>query len=268
MDSVSIKLQGGLGNYLFQIACAYAYGLKYQKEMILTENDSVAVHKHLNNYKSNILRKVKLLPTKNYKNFKKYVEPSFSYQEIPFMKGDVYLSNYFQSEKYFKEYEKEIRELFKYPTDLVKDIINKFKNNYKIDILNDNTCSIHVRRGDYVNQPQNHPTQNMNYYMKSIKRIGIENTYFLVFSDDILWCKENFPDLPNFIFVEGLKDYEDLLLMSFCKNNIICNSTFSWWAAWLNDNKNKIIIAPKKWFGPAYNHFITDDLYKEDWVLI
>ena len=133
---------------------------------------------------------------------------------------------------------------------------------------NQNTCSIHVRRGDYLNSPNHHPTQNMNYYMKAIKKMP-KDSVFLIFSDDINWCKQNFPDMPEkFKFIEGNKDYEDLYLMSACKNNIICNSTFSWWAAWLNSNESKVIMAPDTWFGPAYADWNTNDLYCEGWIKI
>ena len=146
---------------------------------------------------------------------------------------------------------------------------------YEIDIglelqeilKNENTCSIHVRRGDYLNSPNHHPTQNMNYYMRAIKEMP-KDSVFLIFSDDIKWCKENFPNLPEkFIFVEGNKDYEDLHLMTHCKNNIIANSTFSWWGAWLNSNSDKIVVAPKKWFGPALKNNDTKDLYCEGWII-
>ena len=104
--------------------------------------------------------------------------------------------------------------------------------------------------------------------MKAIKQMP-KDSLFLIFSDDIAWCKANFPDLPEkFVFIEGNADHEDLLLMSHCKNNIICNSTFSWWAAWLNSNPEKKVIAPSKWFGPAFENYNTDDLYCDGWIKI
>jgi 5'(3')-deoxyribonucleotidase len=95
-----------------------------------------------------------------------------------------------------------------------------------------------------------------------------KNSIFLIFSDDIEWCKENFPNISDkFIFIEGNKDYEDLYIMSKCKNNIISNSTFSWWGAWLNQNENKKVVAPLKWFGSSINHN-TKDLYCDGWIKI
>jgi len=262
MNAVSIKLIGGLCNYMFQIACVYAYSLKNAKKYIFTTDDSVVIHKHINEYKKNIFSNIEFFKNKNYKNFKVYNEPNFHYDEIPNYCTDVYLTGYYQSYKYFSKYEKEIKNLFKYPDIIIEKIKNKY---YKL--LSQKNCSIHIRRGDYVNQPEYHPIQNLNYYMKSIKKIGIDKN-FLVFSDDINWCKENLPNLENFHFIENQKDYEDFLLMSLCDNNIIANSSFSWWAAWLNENPDKKVIAPNKWFGLAYAHWDTKDLIPESWIII
>lgn len=259
---------GGLGNNLFQIACAYAYSLKNDKELILFNEKIGIVHKSLDTYKDNILSKIEFSTKQDLSKFKVYNEPFFNYQEIPNIDSDVYLNGYFHSSKYFESYEKEIRDLFLYPSNVFDDIIEKTLDVYKIDMSKDNTCSIHVRRGDYLNYPNQHPIQNMNYYMKAIKQMP-KDSIFLIFSDDISWCKKNFPDLPEkFKFIEGNSDHEDLLLMSLCNNNIICNSTFSWWAAWLNKNSEKKVIAPSKWFGPAYANHDTKDLYCENWIKI
>jgi len=122
---------------------------------------------------------------------------------------------------------------------------------------------LHVRRGDYLQLPTHHPTCTIDYYHKALANFDGK---VLVFSDDIDWCRKTFQD-PRFEFVKGNLDYIDLYLMSMCKNNIIANSSFSWWAAWLNDNKDKKVIAPKKWFGPAISHN-TMDLYPKKWRLL
>jgi hypothetical protein len=100
-----------------------------------------------------------------------------------------------------------------------------------------------------------------------MKKMG-NDKYYIIFSDDISWCKENLSFLNNKIFIEGNTDFQDLYLMSKCKNNIIANSSFSWWGAWLNTNKDKIVIAPKKWFGISNSHLDTSDLYCNNWVTI
>lgn len=262
-EEVTVKLQGGIGNNLFQIASAYSYSLRYNKELVLVNEKFGITHNQLDTYKSNILQKINFVSKKEFREFKVYNEPTFNYSAIPKIDGNVYLNGYFQSEKHFLDYEKEIRELFFYPDDVIKSVKEKFK-----DILELNTCSIHVRRGDYLKLQDYHPAQSINYYMKAIRQMP-EDSVFLVFSDDISWCKSNFPNIPEkFVFIEENKDYEDLLLMSFCKNNIIANSSFSWWGAWLNKNEYKKVIAPSKWFGVANNSNNTVDLYCKDWIVI
>ena len=109
----------------------------------------------------------------------------------------------------------------------------------------------------------------INYYLNSLnylKSITNSNFKIFVFSDDIKWCEENFGFLNNKTFISDNKDYEDLYLMSMCKNNIIANSTFSWWGAWLNKNENKQVIIPSKWFGISNSHLNTNDLYCDKWI--
>lgn len=260
MNKVTIKLQGGIGNMMFQIAVAYAYSKRFNRELVLSKYSAVIVHKSIEHYKKNILKYLDF--SNSIKLADQHQEKGFHYTEIPeFPDSNILLYGYFQSEKYFKDYEDEIRKLFiSYEIeagDKIKNILD-----------NENTCSIHVRRGDYLKFPDHHPAQNISYYMKATKKVP-KDSVFLIFSDDIDWCKKNFPNLPKkFVFIEGNKDYEDLYLMSHCKNNIICNSTFSWWGAWLNKNKNKIVIAPSEWFGPAYAGHNTNDLYCEGWIKI
>lgn len=254
---------GGLGNYLFQIASAYSYGIEYNKKLILTINDSVKVHNHLSTYKSNILSNIEFYDYKNLNGYKIYNEKSFDYNFLEYLDGDVCLNGYFQSEKYFKKYEKEVRTLFSYPYEYLISIKEKYKN-----ILLDKTCSIHVRRGDYLSKPEFHPTQSVEYYERAIELINDE-FILLVFSDDIDWCKKNLMNLnKRTIFLHGNPDYEDLLLMSLCKSNIIANSSFSWWAAWLNNNSEKKVVAPSNWFGSSYNNHNTKDLYCDSWLII
>ena len=91
---------------------------------------------------------------------------------------------------------------------------------------------------------------------------------YLIFSDDLEWCKENFDFIENKVIIEGNTDYQDLYLMSLCKNNIICNSTFSWWGAWLNKNDKKIVIAPEKWFSSADEYYNTEDIIPSNSIKI
>ncbi|MCK4744844.1 alpha-1,2-fucosyltransferase, partial [Candidatus Parcubacteria bacterium] len=180
--------------------------------------------------------------------------------------GNIYLDGYWQSEKYFKNIENSIRKEFTLKNDLqlkAKKLLRKIKNTESI--------SIHIRRNDYIShKPANqyHGVCHLSYYKKAINVIikKIDDPHFFVFSDDIDWCKKNLKIKFPTIFVEGNKDYEDLILMSKCKHNIIANSTFSWWGAWLNNNPNKIVIAPKKWF--RKKSINTKDLIPKTWIKI
>jgi hypothetical protein len=104
----------------------------------------------------------------------------------------------------------------------------------------------------------------MKYYQEAMKHFD-DDTLFVVFSDDIDWCKSVFKG-DNFIFITNEQDYVDLYLMSLCKNNIIANSSFSWWGSWLNKNEGKKVIAPSKWFGRAYSDWDTNDIYTKNMI--
>ncbi len=253
---VCCNLKGGLGNMLFQIASAYAISVENNDTLIIDEKKSHKVHNNIDFYKKNIFRK--LTYEKCY-NENTYNEKYFHYNKINYQKN-ILIDGYFQSEKYFSNHKKDILNLFS-----IDENSNLYINNKYGSILNDETCSIHIRRGDYLNLPNYHPICEKEYYIKAIDKFK-SNTKFLIFSDDINWCKNNLIG-NNFIFIENEFDYIDIWLMSLCKNNIIANSTFSWWGAWLNKNENKKIISPKKWFGPLINHN-TKDLIPNTWITI
>jgi hypothetical protein len=260
MKFLTTKLIGGLGNYLFQIASTYSKSIDENLNFFLDINDISVAHSNPDNYKNNIFRKLKFQEIK--KPYYQYNEPSFNYLKTPKFKYDIKMAGYFQSEKYFIEHRNEILELFKIDDKTKTYLLEKYG-----EILNQDTCSIHIRRGDYLGLPNHHPTQSIEYYQKGIEIIG-EEKHFLVFSDDIEWCKETFSFLKNKTFISGNQDYEDLYLMSMCQNNIIANSTFSWWGAWLNENKDKQVIIPSKWFGISNSHLNTNDLYCDKWIKI
>lgn len=153
-----------------------------------------------------------------------------------------------QDEKYFKKYEKQIRDFF-------SEGIGYFEIDGKQPV------AIHVRRTDYVNNPfyvdlghHKHADMSDNYYVRAMAMFPGEK--FMVFSDDIAWCKEQ-EFFKGCYFSEGHDEITDMNIMASCKHNIIANSSFSWWAAWLNPNPNKIVVAPKQWFSnPEDEKFI------------
>jgi len=251
-------LQGGLGNYMFQIAVSYSIAIDNNTDSVFNINNAVRVHKNINEYKNNILRNVKIIPNPQYKI--QYIEPSFEYKKINYIDG-LYLVGYFQSEKYFLHNRSSILKLFE-PTKSDKEYINKKYHH----LLNKKNCSVHVRRGDYLKIQDHHVLCSLDYYKEASKIIG-EDTNFIIFSDDIQWCKENL-HFKNCHYIENENDYIEMYLMSMCDDNIIANSSFSWWGAWLNQNKDKKVIAPKKWFGQSKSNLITKDIYAEKWLVI
>jgi len=125
--------------------------------------------------------------------------------------------------------------------------------------------SVHVRRGDYLKLSDHHPACTLEYYDKAMSKF--DGCKFLIFSDDKKWCLENF-NKENCEISFNSDAVEDLQLMSLCDHHIIANSSFSWWGAWLGRNKDKKVIAPKEWFGPAKNDHNTKDLYCKDWIVL
>ena len=196
-------------------------------------------------------------------NFLKIRECSFKLDENLWdnCPDNVNLHGYFQTEKYFKCIEKQIRESFIF-VDEVKEVSEKiFKSNFE----NNEVISIHLRRGDYLTT-LNHPVQPIDYYSKSLSYFP-QNIPVMIFSDDIEWCKEQKLFKGNrFIFSENNKNIVDLCLQSLCKYHIIANSSFSWWGAWLANSEK--VIAPKNWFGGSYINYNTEDLYLPHWEII
>lgn len=259
-EYITIRLMGGLGNMMFQISAAYATSLRDNKNFFCDIDMFSVPHNHYSFYQDNILRNV-IFKTKENIN-SSYNEVKFSYDEIPNLNGNVEISGYFQSEKYFKNFRNQILELFE-PNNDTKIKIDSFYKKFEDKL----SCSMHIRRSNYVSLQNYHSLQEIDYYKKSIEILG-EDSHFLIFSDDIDWCNENLTFIKNKTLINEFSDYEQLYLMSLCNNNIIANSTFSWWGAWLNKNGNKKIICPKNWFGPANLGLNTEDIYCENWYII
>lgn len=256
---IIVKIMGGLGNQMFQYAIAKSIAVRnkdnfkldisfYSKqtlrkyELNLLDIDEVLVNKK--SFFSKVTSKFRFL-TKIYYMERKIAE----YDSNVFNKKNVILDGYWQNEKYFKDIRGKILQDFT----PVSSLSNK-ANYYLNSIKNSNSVSVHVRRADYIeniNTNANHGVCGLSYYKKAFKYLNnkTDNVTFFIFSDDISWCKKVFRFLERKVFVEDTKStIDDLELMKNCKHNIIANSTFSWWGAWLNQNEEKIVIAPKKWF--------------------
>lgn len=255
----------GLGNQMFCIATTLALAYKNETTAVFPDLRT----EHYEYYGRTIFH---LLDKKGNKNFVKYEfkEPPYTstfYHELPFAES-MKLTGYFQSYKYFDCCRDLILSKFSIPEDMDRKIMSKYGN-----IIDENTVSLHIRRGDYLQFSNHYQKLGLDYYQEALKLVANDNSKILIFSDDIEWCKHNLDFIENnsVIFVENQTDVEDLWLISKIKNNIIANSTFSWWAAYLNNNNDKKIVCPKKWFGPARskdNELETKDLFPKEWIKI
>lgn len=275
------KLKGGLGNQMFQYAIGRHLAYKNRTELKLD----------ISGFKSYKLRKyglgcfnivedftnnldVKIFNFKRKLNVSSKLNKNTLYTEkvkskfdpeVLKCKGNIYLAGYWQSEKYFKDIEDIVRQ----DLTLKCPLMGKNKTIAK-QIDGCNSISLHVRRGDYISSPSVNEILGVcqpEYYYRAVKYITkkIRKPVFFVFSDEIGWAKKNLKLPYPVIYVDhdgSGKDYEDLALMASCKHNIIVNSTFSWWGAWLNSNKNKIVVAPRKWMVTREVDIILDNWVK------
>lgn len=284
---IIIGISGGLGNQMFQFALYKKfkqlekdvkidlsfYNTKQELRKFELENifeiDYALASRHeckklgVNSY--NISDKIyeKIFKTKDFF----YLEDiDKGFQPEIFSLEDAYLSGYWQNEKYFIDIRKEIINTYHFPP-----IENHYVKTLQNNIENSESVAVHIRRGDYLDE-QNYKVYGnictIDYYKKAIKYMEerCDSPEFFIFSNDQQWVKERFSQ-DNITVVEDVKDkmdYEDMYLMSRCKHNIIANSSFSWWSAWLNQNNAKIVISPAKWFN---NHKVTEPICS-DWIKV
>ncbi len=289
------ELIGGLGNQMFQYALGRVISLRNNDELKLDISSLV------NNTEINTPRQYELdvfkvpaelaskqerkslgLPNPVTLTLNRYLHTQLNpypkslitegahryHPEIFDHAGDIYLSGYWQTEKYYKGYEKIVRQDF---ARRARPISAKNRL-LRHQIEGCNSVSIHVRRGDYVTNPAAnafHGTCDLSYYRRAMKYVEryVKNPTYFVFSDDSEWAAKNIVNSHKTVYIShntGHDAHEDIRLMANCKQNIIANSSFSWWGAWLNNNPDKIVIAPKQWFRDKKTS--TKDLIPITWV--
>ena len=256
-------LYGGLGNQLFQIAAGFAHSKRMKTEYALNYNFSlnkkfVGQGHSPEKYKDNFFSKIPQTK-KEQKSFLPYIQPDFRYRKIP-TSDNLILHGYFQSEKFFENFHKEIKELFFFPTEL-KNKINK-----KMVFSTKKKIGVHIRRGDYKLEKNKkiHPLTDPNYYLKAMNIFSADCVDFIIFTDDNESTSNEF-DLSNFTNLNNENELEDLYSLSQCDGIIMSNSSFAWWGVWLGKDKYKV-VSPSIWFnstGP-----IATDLYKNEWIKI
>lgn len=260
---VTCDLRGGLGNQLFQIATTLAYAWEHGAKPIfpdlLRQEIRIADHKDRIFFRLDSIE----APRPFQSSFQEATWHSS--EKIPFQK-DQKLFGYFQTWKHFHHYQDQILEIFAPSNLMLETLIQK----YAALLAMPNTVALHVRTfNPTLHSSKYHPFLGLEYYQKAMDLFPPE-TVFVIFSDRIQWCKKHFSG-HNFVFIEGNDPVEDLFLMSMMKHQIICNSTFSWWGAYLNLNPEKKVIAPISWMHPDVDPFpLTqpNDLYLPEWILI
>ena len=242
-------LMGGMGNLLFIVATCYALSTKYNSSLIFyskMRTDS----KRKNIIKYNMFKKFKL-DSNTIRNYNiTYRENNFFYETIHLesrINNCIY--GYFQSYKYFESCKTEFIKMLHNPySKTIESVIHKYKNNNNMTPI-----SIHVRRTDYLSLSHIHLNLDMKYYLDAISHFSTENSIFIIFSDDVEFIQNEplFKNLPHKIIIDNPDDEYCFWLMSACTHNIIANSSYSWWASYVNSNPDKLVIAPESWFGPS-----------------
>ena len=256
---------GRLGNQMFQYAALRGVAYKNRYEYCLPPREIVGTRdRKAGNSDITIFECFKLPNAPKYvTNFPKIKAASFAVDMniLERCPDNVSLYGYFQSEKYFKHIEEQVRKAFTFVDEFCQPAEKMFNSNFgNIEVI-----AIHIRRGDYLNYP-NHPVQDLKYYSKALSKLP-PDIPVIVFSDDSEWCEKQdiFKD-DRFFLAKGNNTAIDLCLQSLCTYHVIANSSFSWWGSWLA--KSKRTIAPKDWFaGPNAKEDLSD-LYISDWIII
>ena len=288
-----IKIYGGLGNQMFQYAFAKNMEkLTGDKVFIDTEwGNRNTIHNgyeleklfpvNMEKAKKQDIERLSTQPDSLKNKIRKkyftkkthYIDRSFKFKpEVFEFKGDLYYEGYWQSEKFFFESKGEIKKAFTFPE------ITGTENKNLIKTIDEKTAAIHIRRGDYLKEKLLYVC-NLDYYNKSIDKLVNEYNIhkLLVFSNDIQWCKENLKkeklEIKYCNWNTGLDSWKDMALISLCPYNIISNSSFSWWAAYLNKNHGKKILCPEIWAlknkNPlSYYKFDFSDVIPDEWERI
>ena len=286
--AITVRLLGGIGNQMFQYAAAWSLAQRQGSQLLLDIVDfsdfddrnydlhvfpnvtesfcSVEQHKMLIS-KSLLAKSLRAIKkSKVYNEPHHHLDPDFFSLSAP-----IYLNGYFQSESYFIKYADEIRNKFKWDENRLSSTTRSYYSKLKQGMA----ISVHFRRGDYVNDQKTndvHGTCDLAYYRNAIAMVTnrFPDSHFFVFSDDIPWVKsvKVFERLEH-TYVdksEDMHDSEEMFLMSQCEHNIVANSSFSWWGAWLNNNSQKLVIAPKNWFRST--ELNTKDVIPSSWLTI
>ncbi|MBF5038119.1 alpha-1,2-fucosyltransferase [Methylophilus sp. 13] len=284
---ITVRVIGGLGNQMFQYAAGRSLSIRRNDllKLDITGFENYVLHDYgLNHFNaianlstSELLKNEKKPSYQRFCNLFNRNKKTKVFKEngllfnplINNIKGDIYLDGYWQSEQYFKEHESIIRSDFRITTH------PSLENLQTLEKINSSkSISLHIRRGDYVNNSQTnaiHGVCSLGYYQEALqllkRKLDARDLHVFVFSDDHSWVEKNLIIDAEVTYVRNNSaktNYEDLRLMSACQHHIIANSSFSWWGAWLNPNTDKIVIAPKNWFKST--ELNSKDIIPSNWI--
>ena len=275
---ITCNLKGGLGNQLFQIFAVIAYSLKHSQPFKFVYTDMVPSLTPRHSYWESFLKSLKFFTINEYPstNTKIVRCPDMDYRELPASSSEhTIFDGYFQSYKYFEERQNDIFRLIQ----LEKQKTECLSKHYGVGLKN--TISMHFRLGDYKNLSHFHPIMGFNYYKNALTSIlsscqyqKWKVIYFCEAEDnnDVLniinGLAEVFPLLAFEKASDQMADWEQVLVMSGCTHNIIANSSFSWFGAYFNSNKDKIVCYPNVWFCGSGSNIRVDDLFPTTWQKI
>ena len=258
---------GQLGNQMFQYAALKGIAAKHNYKTIIPSHPDVIVDALGNKLRIELFDAFDLpmgpMDVGYVPHDRNLQEPHyhFSQELLDNCPDNVSLVGYFQSEKYFKHIEDDIRKLFGPKSESLSCYVSA-------QHLFDNPVALHIRRGDFLINSVHHHNLSMKYYETALRAFGSDRQV-IIFSDDTDWCKQQpLFEGDRFLVCEGGGPYTDLYMMSKCDDFIIANSTFSWWGAWLSYNKKKVVIYPDRWFGPNNIDKSTADLFPPEWRMI
>lgn len=235
---------GRIGNQLFQIASTIGIARRNNMNHVFPEWEYSKYFK-------------RQLPIGHLATFNISKEKKFEYIGVSLSQENNYnLFGYYQSERYWNNCKDEVLSYFQFTDELLRKQSQK--------MITVDAVAIHVRRGDYLELQDYHPVLTLDYYNRAIQQFDKEQR-FIIFSDDIEWCKKYFLT-DRFSFANGTQ-IEDLCLMSLCSGHIIANSSFSWWGQYLSHRHKTVAPSKDKWFGLKASHNV-DDLYQDHWMLV
>lgn len=260
ITSTRIGRYGNLCNSMFQFAAVLGIAKKYNYEVAIPHNKTYYdVNYERNN--TSIFDGFDISTPILELSSSTFSEVKFPFHYIDRKVDDFTdIVGYFQSERYFENAIDEVRSQFKFKRQ-VKDKIDLSK------YPDPSKCtSMHIRLGDYMKKRHHHPVLPPSYWRNAVKKAGLD--HIVIFSDDSEHAKRMFGESDQIVYSTEKDPFEALYHISLCRNNILCNSTFGWWGAWLGENKSidKVVVAPEIWFGPGHNSFNPKDIIPNRWL--